>query len=303
MDGETYDYGLDPDEQFIPEDLDDADVTLTHIMTVLGPIAPGALGVTNASAELATLVSRDRESINDALIHEIEEAGFAGIGAFVSNDKIARAADVQPLRWLAERSNLHVVFGQTPLSLGNFDDEIEELIDVVTNGIGTDGVRPGYLRAPFEALSLAYTVREETGIPVVALLSEADVDMLVTSAPDELEGTIARPIGSVDIDRMTTLIDHGAWLLLDSVQGASERDRELAETVSALATAGYLESLLLGYSPQSVPESVSYGVGSRWSYLIEQFPLLVLEAGLDARAMRTIMIENPNAAFTIYPPQ
>jgi len=61
--------------------------------------------------------------------------------------------------------------------------------------------------------------------------------------------------------------------------------------------------MLLGYHPQSVPESVSYGVGSRWSYLIEQFPILVLEEGLDAIAMRTIMIDNPNDRFTIYPPE
>jgi hypothetical protein len=48
MDEETFDYGLDPGESFIPDDIDDIDPAAPHIMTVLGPVAPGALGVTNA---------------------------------------------------------------------------------------------------------------------------------------------------------------------------------------------------------------------------------------------------------------
>ena len=299
MDGETFDYGLDPGEPFIPEDIDDADVSAPHIMTVLGPVLPGALGVTNASTVLTGL----EKPQDDALLAELEEAGFAGIGAFVSSDLISSAQDLAPLRWLAERSNQHVIYGYTVPALPDFESEMQAAIEVVKNGLGEEASRPGFLSTNWDQLSVATVAREATGIPVVVDLGELEIGMLMTTAPDELDGVIARITGAVNEEQLIELAEAGAFLLIDQIHGDVEQDRSAARLIAGLAKAGYLQSLLLGYHPHSAPESVSYGVGSRWSYLIEQFPLLVLDAGLDAMAMRTILIENPNEAFTIHPPQ
>ncbi|MGH2548776.1 MAG: hypothetical protein ACRDHN_05270, partial [Thermomicrobiales bacterium] len=133
-------------------------------------------------------------------------------------------------------------------------------------------------------------------------MTAPEIDSLVIAAPDGLDGVIARTSESTPLESLVSLAESGAFLLFEQVNGDSVLDQPLAETIAAVARAGYLESILLGYSPTAVPESVSYGVGSRWSYLIEQFPLLVLEAGLDAPAMRSILIENPNEAFVTHPP-
>lgn len=298
MDGETFDYGLDPGESFIPDDFDEADISAPHIMTVLGPVLPGSLGVTNASAIITGLA----DAPGEALLNELEEAGFVGIGAFVSRDPITSATDLAPLRWLAERSNQHFVSGYTIPSLPDVDAELSAVIAAARNGIGEYGAQPGFIAGRWEQLAVATIAREKTGIPIIVDLGQLEIDMLLETAPDELDGVIARITSQAETERLAQLAEAGAFLLIDRISGDREQDRGMAELIAAMAEAGYLQSLLLGYHPQSPPESVSYGVGSRWSYLIEQFPLLALEAGLDAMAMRAIMIENPNEAFTIHPP-
>lgn len=299
MDGETFDYGLDPGESFIPEDFDDANVSGPHIMTVLGPVAPGALDATNASAAIAGLANPPGE----AQLTELEEAGFVGIGAFVSCDPISTADELAPLRWLAERSNQHFIFGYTVPSLADFDAELRAIVDIARSGLGDYAAQPGFIACHWEQLSVATVARERTGIPVVVDLGQFEIDALLSTAPDELDGVIARISGGVASEQLAQLAEAGAFLLFDQLSGDAAQDQPVAGLIARFAGTGYLQSLLLGYHPQSAPESVSYGVGSRWSYLIEQFPLLVLEAGLDAMAMRTILIENPNEAFTIHPPQ
>jgi hypothetical protein len=298
MDDETFDYGLDPGESFIPDDLDTIDTTAPHIMTVLGPVLPGALGATNAAA----LLAGPGQLPGDALLSELEEAGFVGLGAFVSCDAIGDAAALAPIRWLAERSNQHLIYGYTAPSLPDFDAELQAVVDVARNGLGEYGAQPGFIAARWEQLSVATVAREALGLPTVTGLGAAEIDMLLSVAPDELDGVIARISGEVALDRLQALAEAGAFVLIDQISGDRERDRPAAELVAQLADSGWLQSLLLGYHPQSAPESVSYGVGSRWSFLIEQFPLLVLDAGLEAMALRTILIDNPNEAFTIHPP-
>jgi hypothetical protein len=298
MDGETYDFGLEPGESFIPEDIDDIDAAAPHIMTVLGPIAPGTLGPTNAATILGALVDPDRPAVNDALLTEIEEAGFAGIGAFVAID-----ADIAPIRWLAERSNLHLVAGISVPRLETFDAELAAVLAAASGGVENSGVLPGFIQAEFDQLAAALAASDASGLPVMVALEDAAIAQLIAMAPDGLERVIARVSRPVDSQRLLELVVTGAAVLFDGIAGEAEQDQRLAKTVAHLAQAGFLGSILLGYRPQSVPESVSYGVGSRWSYLIEQFPILVLEAGLDAMAMRAIMIDNPNDRFTIYPPE
>lgn len=302
MDGETYDYGLDPDESFIPGELEDIDASQPHIMTVLGPIAPGALGVTNASTSIAQVVSKQRFSEKEAFLTEISEAGFAGIGAFVANDSIRSADELAPLRWIAERSNLHFIYGYSPVAGLSFDDEVAMLIDAAANRAGESQSQPGFFSVMLESISAAMLAREAVGLPILVPMTAPEIDSLVAVAPDGLDGVIARISAQIDLETLVSLAEAGAFLLFEDVSGESTSDQQIAATIASLANAGYLESLLLGFSPKTVPESVSYGVGSRWSYLIEQFPLLVLDAGLDALAMRTILIENPNEAFTIHPP-
>jgi hypothetical protein len=298
MEDETFDYGLEPGESFIPDDIDDIDATAPHIMTVLGPVLPGALGATNAAA----LLAGSGLPAGDALLNELEEAGYVGLGAFVSCDVIGDAAALAPLRWLAERANQHLIYGYTMPSLPEFDAELQAVVEVALHGLGEYAAQPGFIAARWEQLSVATVAREATGLPIVVQLSALEVDTLLSAAPDELDGVIARIDGTVALDRLQALAEAGAFLLIDQLSGDREQDRPLAESVAQLAESGWLQSLLLGYHPQSAPESVSYGVGSRWSYLIEQFPLLVLDAGLDALAMRTILIDNPNEALTIHPP-
>jgi hypothetical protein len=302
MDGETYDYGLDPDESFIPDDLDEMDASQPHIMTVLGPVAPGALGATNASASIGGHVVDQRVTAKEAFLTEIGEAGFVGIAAFVVNDSIQAAAELAPVRWVAERSNLHFLYGYSPPSGFSFDEELAALVDVASNGLGDSQSRPGFFAVPLDGLSAAMVARERVGLPIVVTLTASEIDSLVAAAPDGLDGVIARISEPVAHESLVLLAESGAFLLFEQITGDPALDQPLAETIVAVAKAGYLESLLLGYSPTAVPESVSYGVGSRWSYLIEQFPLLVLEAGLDAPAMRSMLIENPNEAFVTHPP-
>ncbi|MGH2548076.1 MAG: hypothetical protein ACRDHN_01705, partial [Thermomicrobiales bacterium] len=171
MDGETYDYGLDLDESFIPDDLDDIDASQPHIMTVLGPVAPGALGATNASAAIGSVIAEQRVTVKEAFLTEIGEAGFVGLAAFVASDSIYSAAELAPLRWIAERSNLHFLYGYSPPSDLSFDEEVAALIEAASNGLGEWQARPGFLAVSIDGLSAAMVARETVGLPIVVRMT------------------------------------------------------------------------------------------------------------------------------------
>src|SRR4051794_24115537 len=89
--GQTHDYGLDEQEHFEPDELDEFfDLTQPHVMTALGPIRPDDLGFTlhheHLIARVPALAAEDPDLVLDdreAALAELELFHGAGGRAIV----------------------------------------------------------------------------------------------------------------------------------------------------------------------------------------------------------------------------
>lgn len=296
-DGDTFDYGLAPGETFEPADFGEIDRSQPHIMTVLGPVEPGALGVTNLQATFVT--GQDDPA---ATLNEIEEAGYVGINALVNLDPLRTARDADEARWLAGRCDLHLIVTTGPPAIGTND--AAAIVRDIEVGIGGSGVYPGAIVTALDsaALSASHAAHLVTGLPLIVRSEpgKRSVDLL-----DRLRAAGVDPRGVIvaDLaDEPFTLLSAGCLILLDAGGGGELHHETNATLVRAMIDAGRIDQILLGYDPKSAPAPVFIEQGSRWSWLIEQFPLLLLDAGLSALDARSLMIENPNHALTTHPP-
>jgi hypothetical protein len=107
MDDEIFDFGLGPGESFEPEDAEDEepfDRSRPHVLTLLGPIEPEELGI--AMAVRPAVRSRWRGDPG-AAIADLEAAHFAGLRAVLVPVRDP-AAELDDLRWIAQRSPVHL---------------------------------------------------------------------------------------------------------------------------------------------------------------------------------------------------
>jgi predicted metal-dependent phosphotriesterase family hydrolase len=104
----------------------------------------------------------------------------------------------------------------------------------------------------------------------------------------------------LDLDYLTPILESGAWVSFDQISKEKYApDTERAATIKALADRGYLGQLLISGDLARKSYLLSYGGAPGLRYLIEQFPLMLMEAGLSAPQVRTLLVENPARALTI----
>jgi predicted metal-dependent phosphotriesterase family hydrolase len=295
-DSDTFDYGLAPGESFEPDELGEIDRSQPHIMTVLGPVEPGALGVTNPCATFIT--GQDDPA---AIMREIEEAGYAGINALVNLAPLTTAREADEARWLAGRCELHLIVttGPTP----GMSPDAAAMIREIEVGIGGSGVYPGAIVTPPEpaALRAANEAHLATGLPLIV---QAEPGSSSAAVLEHLRSARVDPKGAIvaDVrDEPSVLVSAGCVMLFDVDAGGESHGIEDADLVAGVIADGGLDQILLGYDPKPATP-LSNGEGSRWSWLIEQFPLNLLEAGFAAVQVRALMVDNPNEALTIQPP-
>jgi phosphotriesterase-related protein len=313
MSDETFDYGLDPGESF---DLWD-ETTLgpydPHIMTVLGPIDPGDLPPTNAHATIAMLrdpASRDwiesQEHQAQALA-EMEEAVAVGIGALVDLNGPMHGRNPALLRAIAEHSSMNIIPATGPHPGLTHEQALHLMIVEANVDIEEGSMLAGVISVSINdsLLESALDAHAVTGLPMVI-----DVGHLgLRSAFKRLQHLKAPATGIIfsGIDPLAEAAQHaviegGGFLLFDGLVGDRARDVEAGKAVTRLVQSGNGESILIGYNPQLRSEWLSYGGGPGWPYLVEQFPLLLLEDGLSALDVKTILVDNPNRAFVIHRP-
>jgi phosphotriesterase-related protein len=68
-----------------------------------------------------------------------------------------------------------------------------------------------------------------------------------------------------------------------------------------LADAGYLDRLLISGDLARKSYWLSYGGGTGFRYLVESFPVVLMEAGFSAHDVRRVLIDNPRIALTTHP--
>lgn len=272
MEDETYDYGLDPGESFDPYEDEEVDRSQPHIMTVLGPIHPAALGPANLAA---SFVPRGEQDDIGAILTEIQECAAVGLHALVDLRPIRNRREAEAALWLAQRSDLHLIVAAA--------GDSAQLIEAASVGLHGTSVLPGLIVVdPSDAaVASGLSGSEATGLPLLIDTRLSPPDSFVAS---ERAATAIRPSES------WIGIPPGARILFDL---AGEPP---ARWPIPPAKPGFSESpWLVGYDPADKGKALF----SRWSWLIEEFPILLLESGFELPDVQNLLIEAPADFLTI----
>lgn len=323
-----YDYGLEPGERFEPDDeLDEPfDLSGPHVMTALGPVDPGALGFTLPGEHV---ISRppgaDAElQLDDVANAAAELEGYALTGgrALVDLTTPDRGRNVEDLLWIAQRVPVHIVAATgyhrpesaaSEIERAGVGGFAERMTRELTGAIDGTAVKPGIIVmaaadgevTKSEALGLSAAARAHvvTGAPI-SIASERCADALERIAMLEHEGVdpacviAGSVIGPWDEGDARRVLRSGAFV---RVQGwGRSSDGELAALIRQLVDAGYGERVLIsgGFARRS--QWLAYGGGPGFVHFIDQVPLTLMDAGLDAPAVRQIFVDNPARSLTIH---
>ena len=307
--------GADPDDdldaRLAAEDVA-FDLSLPHVMTALGPIDPGALGVTHFGERL---LERPADPLAgavvdpfDAAVAELEDLYSAGVRGVVALDRTSAvglaplqpahapganavryddrtsAVGLAPLQRIAAHSLLHIVLvgeGRRP-----------EVVPPV------GAVR---LRGLDEAAALA-----RLGWPAAMPLL---IDAAAVINPDAARAAILRiggnpgPLTVLDAARLREpvremLLEAGASLAFNAY-GAGHLGESSVEVVAALARAGRADRVVLGSGITAAVGLRAHGGAPGWAGLTERFVLDVMERGVAAADIRAMLVDNPHRQLTM----
>jgi phosphotriesterase-related protein len=327
------DWGLAEGESFEPDELaDEIGVDQPHVMTALGPVDPGALGVTlhheHVIAKPMDVGAADPDLLldsPDAAFAELEDAFFVGLRAIVDMTPADYGRDPAAILWVAQRAPVHVIvvtghhkhLHAAPWVGDKSASEIAAVsIDEIRNGIDGTGMRAGVIKAGtslneitgvedrvLRAAAIAY---KETGAPISTHTDKGTMALeQLAVLRDEGVPSQRVIVGHLDFaldeDYLLRVLDTGAFASFDQVSKEKYApDAERAAMLKRLADAGYLDRLLISGDLARKSYWLSYGGGPGFRYLVESFPVSLMEAGFTAADVRQILVDNPQMALTTH---
>ncbi len=331
------DFGLRPGESYEPEELveEEFDPSAPHVMTVLGPVTPDALGVCLPHAHLlcdpGALVERDSDYRLDdrhAMLAELERWAQAGGGTVVDTSTPDYGRDAEGLRWLALRTPIHIIMAAGRHNAQHaerfhcgdtVDDLREEIAREVAHGVGPSGVRPGLIMfgttldriVPSEdiAARAAAQASLETGLPIT---THTEAGTMATEQLDVLEREGISPARVIlghldrrlDPEYLRELLARGVWVSFDQIGTPTYGpDEPKAELLTELVRDGYGGQLLVSLDLDRRSLLPAYGGSPGWTHLLDRFVLLLMEVGMSALDVRRLLVENPATALTVFPPR
>ncbi|MEV7811820.1 phosphotriesterase [Streptomyces flaveolus] len=298
---------------------------MTRVRTVLGDIRPDELGVCDAHDHLFLRSPRlPGQELDDLCAARSELAAFRAAGGaavvqWTPHGMGRRAADLPELSRVTGvrivcATGLHQAAHYDPESLARLRGGglADLFVSELTEGIGTTGVRAGFIKVAGgfhgldaharRAMTAAAEAHHATGAPVAVHLE------LGTGALDVLDllcGELGVPGERVilgHLNRSPDPVTHrqaaasGCWLAFDGPSRAHHAtDWRMPEAVRALAEAGFGDRLLLGGDTVTAgARSVDGGPGM--PYLLRRVRQRLAEA-VGADLVDRILGEHPGRAF------
>jgi phosphotriesterase-related protein len=185
----------------------------------------------------------------------------------------------------------------------------------LTDGIGDTGIRPGVIKAgtslniitPVEERVLRAAARAHlaTGAPISTHTEQGtmaleQIALLQAEGVDPARVIIGHQDRRLEEAHLREVLGTGAWISFDQISKAhfgSDRDR--AAMVARLVEAGFVDQLLLSSDLARKSAQPAYGGTPGWTYLVDTFPLMLMDVGLSAPTVRQLYFDNPARALTI----
>ena len=296
------------------------------VRTVLGDLAPSALGPCDAHEHLFLVTPAQPGDEYDGVEEAIEEARTfhaAGGRWLVDWTPIGLGRDLSGLATVARQTDVHVV-AATGLHRDvhyRSDDPVRsaaagELAERFVADLRTDGVPCGVIKvgagyhrlSPFERLAFeaAAEAHAATGAPVCVHTEHGTMGLDLTELLGS-SGVPARSVVLAHLDRNPDPGEHaetaaaGAWLQFDG-PGRTKYwpDSTVLELIAALADRGHAGRILLGGDTGRRSMLRAYGGGPGLDYLFRRFKPR-LERELGAELAEQIFVANPAQAFSFVP--
>lgn len=329
-----FEWGLAPGESFEPEELeDDISTDKPHVMTALGPIPSAALGLTlhheHVFAKPADVGADDPDLLLDsvdAAVAELEDAFAHGLRGIVDMTPADYGRDAASILWIAQRVPVHVIVvtghhkhrhvapwvGDATIA-----DIAAKNIEEILNGIDGTSMRAGVIKAGTSlneiteveerVLRAAAQAHLATGTPISThtdrgTMALEQIGILRDEGVDPGRVVVGHLDFALDEDYLLRVLDTGAFVSFDQVSKTKyAADEDRASMLTKLAARGHLRQLLVSGDLARKSYWLSYGGAPGFRYLVESFPVTLMEAGFAAHEVRTLLIDNPELALTTQP--
>jgi phosphotriesterase-related protein len=302
-----------------------------HVMTVLGPIVPDALGRTlhheHVIARPLDVGGDDPDLLLDdpaRSLAELKLAFDAGLRAVVDMTPVDYGRDVRDLRWIAERSRVHVIavtghhkdrHAAPYLGEATVEEILARNVRELTEGIDGTDARAGVVKAgtsldritPVEERVLRAAARSSlaTGAPVSThtdrgTMALEQLAVLGDEGLDPARVVVGHLDFALEESYLRRVLETGAFVSFDQISKTKYApDEARAAMVKTLVDAGHAGQLLLSGDLARKSYLVAYGGGPGWRYVVEGFPRLLTAAGLDDETVRRLYVDNPARALTV----
>jgi phosphotriesterase-related protein len=300
--------------------------TATHeVITVLGPIAPEDLGITQTHEHLI-LDAYDHYGNYGFVIDDedlvIEEVGeYSRLGGRtlvdVTLDEIGR--NPQALARIAKASGLNIVMGcswyrefayPAVVAEKNSNELAEILVCEIEVGVGNTGIRAGIIgeigtgrhfikpaeERVFRASALA---QQKTGVAISThttrwgTLALEQIAMLREFGADMDKVIIGHLGDRIGVKHLLPIAAEGVYLEVDNI-GYTDYQPEWvrADNVAALCKEGFSEKVLLS-EDICLLSHLKYQGGKGYGYLLETFVPMLRERSVSDEQIHQMLVENP----------
>ncbi len=314
--------------------MSDRSLTDPAVVTVRGPVAPEALGVTLSHDHLISdAYALWGESTGDyawiltdveVAIREVEAFRAVGGGTICEPTSLGLGRDPIALRTISERTGVHVVMGSGWYRERRYPREVweelpdrlaERLVRELTVGVGDTGIRAGFIGeigtergsiSPAEerVFRAAARAHARTGCPILTHtthfgeLALEQLDLLESEgvAPDRV---IVSHLGDrLGIRTLLPIAARGAWLSVDNLgfSGAYGSLEQRADNVAALVAEGLGGRVMLSNDICRTDQLEMFG-GCGYGNVLTRFVPLLRDRGVDDAAIDTMLVANPARAF------
>jgi predicted metal-dependent phosphotriesterase family hydrolase len=185
----------------------------------------------------------------------------------------------------------------------------------LTEGLDGTTAKPGLLTCAMQndadslkaSFRLAAEYQRQTGLPVMLRERAATAAFQLPEAA--IEKGIAASQLVVRSDswskfeaRADDIVQLGSYLLVDGLGNkARGSDLKMAELVARLVEHGYRNQILLSHGFDRRSLLTGYDGRPGYGYIIEQFAIMLLEAGVAAPDVRVMLVDNCASALSVQP--
>lgn len=305
---------------------------MPHVETLLGPVAPEALGLTYVHEHLLTRpplwrIKEDPDYVLDSVDKIVEELRLfyeAGGRTLVDCTAIDYGRNVRDFLEVAGRTPVQLI-ALTGFNRGDYGERwiqeltVDQMVDIMLRDLqeGMDGTpaRAGLIKfgtsynvvLPIEDrfIQAAARAQRKSGAPVIThttrgTLGLEQVERFERAGGDPSRLALSHLDQNLDFYYLSRIARRGAYVLFDGPSKTKYGpDEARVEMLRRLVDAGFEDHLLISGDMGRRSYLKAYGGGPGFEYLLREFAPRLRDDGFSEELVRKFFVDNPRRFLTI----